>query len=833
MKYLNILFTLALMLVATASRAAITGQWVMHPTFDNSVTKVIDTPKRTYFMGYNQQIAPHVASKTATDQTLFFYDKEGDEIMAAYRAFPLSYPSVDKIEYNPVKKYLLILYMNQDIDLLYDSGEVVNIPALLHADIPGARGVNSISFYPWKDGVWLATDFGYVLINDEKYEVSDSRNYGTPFRAATQLNDQVILTTATATYIAPIVERRLSMSEYSTLDLFKGAEMLYPLSTQKMVVNTIGTGASPNTIRMINLNSDNKPEEAVMHNPWGPVTFCPTASGLTLLYTSKGITYGSDGVKNVTYFDRPKEDEGIMTCASWDNKEFFTALPRKGLRSVRLNSDGSSALTRDFMLPNAPNAYWSRGMAYHPKYGMLVNSHGPEQIFNATGLNAIDEPILLSGLSNGNWTPYSPAYRNPSQYHIGYDPFGLAIDPADNRYVYSGSPFSGMVRLNLEDPNDIIHYTYPDDPTANLPGYVEANPTQPLWERLCHFSAPKFDSQNTLWSHFTVQGSPDVEFRYLTEADRKASTNAATARPWQKLVIPGVETTFASVMSPLVASQNRNLFIYMTGGTILVYNTNGTNANTSDDTRAIITGKVFDQDGGEVDLFGTNCLYEDPSTGFVWFGTNSGVYYLQPQSILRGQTSVNRIKVARNDGTSLADYLLNGVGVRAIVTDDQGRKWFGSAGAGIIVTSGDGKTVYAEFTSDNSGLPSNYIYNLCFNPATKSMMVSTDLGLAEFFIGGDGANRPEDDQVRAYPNPVAPDYYGWVTIDGLPDNSLVKIVDATGNLVRELGRAESGSIQWDILNLDNRRVNTGVYYVLSSPASGSGESNVAKILVMN
>lgn len=284
---------------------------------------------------------------------------------------------------------------------------------------------------------------------------------------------------------------------------------------------------------------------------------------------------------------------------------------------------------------------------------------------------------------------------------------------------------------------------------------------------------------------------------------------------------------------PLTSSANRNLLLYIKQETIMVYDTNGTPGTTGDDQKATVTGNVFDQDGGEVSLYLANCTYEDPSTGFVWFGTSSGVYYLQPRSILKGQRNVNRIKVARNDGTSLADYLLNGVGVNSIIADPEGRKWFGSAGAGIVVTSSDGKTVLGEFTTANSEIPSDNVYSLCYNPSSRSMMVSTDKGLAELFLGGAPGASDGEQRVRAYPNPVAPDYYGWVTIDGLPDNSLVKIVDAQGNLVRELGRAEAGSIQWDVNNLYNRRVNTGVYYILSSPASGSGDSNVAKILIMN
>ena len=79
---------------------------------------------------------------------------------------------------------------------------------------------------------------------------------------------------------------------------------------------------------------------------------------------------------------------------------------------------------------------------------------------------------------------------------------------------------------------------------------------------------------------------------------------------------------------------------------------------------------------------------------------------------------------------------------------------------------------------------------------------------------------------------MAPDYYGWVTIDGMPDNSLVKVVDSEGNIVRELGRAEGGTVQWDVLNLYGKRARTGVYYILTD-SQDTKESYMTKILIMN
>ncbi len=51
-------------------------------------------------------------------------------------------------------------------------------------------------------------------------------------------------------------------------------------------------------------------------------------------------------------------------------------------------------------------------------------------------------------------------------------------------------------------------------------------------------------------------------------------------------------------------------------------------------------------------------VFEDASTGLVWLGLDKGVVNFRPADIIRTGGRVNRIKVSRNDGTNLADYLL-------------------------------------------------------------------------------------------------------------------------------------------------------------------------------
>jgi hypothetical protein len=86
--------------------------------------------------------------------------------------------------------------------------------------------------------------------------------------------------------------------------------------------------------------------------------------------------------------------------------------------------------------------------------------------------------------------------------------------------------------------------------------------------------------------------------------------------------------------------------------------------------------------------------------------------------------------------------------------------------------------------------------------------------------------------VYAYPNPVRPDYTGWITVTGLMDNSLVKIADAAGNVVYQT-RSNGGMAVWDGCNASGDRVSTGVYFVFASQnENDNATAVVTKIMVV-
>ena len=174
------------------------------------------------------------------------------------------------------------------------------------------------------------------------------------------------------------------------------------------------------------------------------------------------------------------------------------------------------------------------------------------------------------------------------------------------------------------------------------------------------------------------------------------------------------------------------------------------------------------------------------------------------------------MKVPRNDGTNNADYLLTGVPVSAIAVDAANRKWIGTTGNGLYLISEDNIETISHFTTENSPLVSDNILSLAVNNSTGEVMIGTDRGLMGF-MGEKTAepNKISDDDLKIYPNPVRPDYYGDVTIEGLPYGAEVKITTTGGQVVTS-GKSSNGEFKWDVRDAYGNDVGSGVYFVLVS-----------------
>lgn len=236
------------------------------------------------------------------------------------------------------------------------------------------------------------------------------------------------------------------------------------------------------------------------------------------------------------------------------------------------------------------------------------------------------------------------------------------------------------------------------------------------------------------------------------------------------------------------------------------------------------------EDDAIITPIGVYSLAEDME-GNVWIASINGPFYISSIDALAGNDLFVQHKVPRNDGTNLADYLLSDVKTRCIAVDGANRKWMGTNN-GVFLISNDCNTLIQHFTTENSPLLSNTVYDICVDDNSNMVYFATERGLCSY---ASDATQPSEemtkDNVYAYPNPVTPEYTGKITIVGLSFNADVKIVTSNGALVNQ-GRSIGGSYQWDGRDLKGKRVASGVYMVQAATESGD-KGVVCKIAVVN
>lgn len=810
--------------MASASIAgyADNASWKIHPIFDEEVSHVIETPNYVYFTSRN------MIKNTANDTyfSLFRYVKKGEELQSLSKNNYLNGNNVSDIVYNPEKGYLMVLYTDYNIDLIHNNGDVTNIPFYSKANMSQSKGVNLMTIDPGSDRVYFATDFGYVAINDKKGEIAESRIYGSPLKGFCRMGEYYLALDDNRLLYAKTSSPRLSLDQYEEVVMVEGAEGLYPLSDGMAVLVTKNNGVSGvKRVRKTENGFDiENLFDARLYNIEN------TGNGIVMAGADAIFQITKDG--NVAQLKR-HEDYSNSAAYSSNLSDVWNGMLRKGLSNLKKSGEQWS-LVKDWMLPNAPATYASTSFANHPEQGLLVLGFGMRE----PTMRLYDKnPLQLSSYLQGRWKNLAPIYTDPERGSVLTSPTGIIVDPNNKKYVYITSYHNGIMRLNLKDPKDIIHISMKGDPDHNNPGFGILPPEQNLVEGYWNITQPYFDKQGNLWMNFSnwdEQNSSSTFFYCWMKEDLAASTPISIKGPEiVEFAVPFSRTNRTSAL-PLLKTGNG--LIVVSGGLyherMALVDSKGTPLNTQDD-KVYIFPNFTDADGNTLELSFIRYFWEDPATGYVWLCHSDGVCYFQPSQVLSDNYFVVRPKVARNDGTNLADYLLDGVAVNHVVADGEGRKWFSTAGAGIICTSADGREILEEFNTSNSPLPDDVVFGIGYDETNNSLMISTGKGYAEYLLPLSQSSSAKAD-IRAYPNPVRPEFSGYVTITDIPQGSFVKITDVSGNLIKDLGIMTGFEMLWDISDSNFNRVKSGVYRIMISPSDENGSySTAGKILVVS
>ena len=846
-QFLGLLSMLLVMMICGFTAKA--EQWRLHGSYDGNMERIIDTQKYTYFLGLSQDYDPTQAAMSKHYGILMRYDKEGEEMMVLNTQNLLSSNTVMAIEYNFAKKFLVVAFDDGNVDLIYDNGDTYTVPGLKLSQSAPSKTIKSITVDNPSGTLYITTDFGYYTISDSNKEVSTSRVYNVPVNALSIFDGKMWLASGNTIYCGAPGEYQFSnfekVAEFpfdpekpGTADVVR----MYPMGNRGIVI----LYGAPSNRSVALLYKDDKDGDHYATRPLvggNSRGVEPLPNGVLLCHPNSISILHADGKD--AFFNVPVDDRNAL-FGTYNESDFWMSAQRKGISLKRKPASGDKwTVLKDRFFPNVSSSFLSAYMAYSPEYGMLVRNHSMDHIFYGDKGNYFYIPDMLSGYKDMNWSRLSATYRSDSKGLALNNPRGIAIDPKNPDHVYCGSVNNGFMRLDMKNVENSIHISKRTDVSGGYghPGFVvavEESPENASWAQRCVFSAPAFDAYGILWiSHLVPNNrkesdSEDTELWYWMPEERASVTSATNFKPLRKLTVKGAKISNSPLILPLKTSANRNLILLQgntKGGGLTIYDHNGTPADTSDD-RMVTMTELYDQDGQKVEFLYGFAHYEDPLTGLVWLSTGNDLITFKPSEAFDNPSAVRRIKVARNDGTNLADYLLNKVQVNGIIADKSGNKWFATMGAGVMCTSSDGREVLNSYTTDNSPLPDNDVYSIGYNPDTNSIMASTDKGLAELFLSGTSAGG--GDEAKVYPNPVASDFFGYVTIEGLQDDAMIKIVDVAGNLVKECGVATGGRAQWDVTNMNRKRVPGGVYFVIATNAPNSDNFvQVGKVLVVN
>jgi len=409
-------------------------------------------------------------------------------------------------------------------------------------------------------------------------------------------------------------------------------------------------------------------------------------------------------------------------------------------------------------------------------------------------------------MDNGNWSGITTSEIRTVKDKGRITNFCDAIiDPRDPNHYYVASLGAGLIEFVNNQP---YKWYYSENSFLDNVAVPAENYT---W-----VDGFAYDSKNNLWM-INVAGQRNIKVLMAdgqwVALDHSAANQMSRARDL------------------LIWNQNENIKIITVNHTtcgLVILDDKGTISNQSDD-KCIFRSEFVDQDNNRIQIGSLYSIAQDKK-GALWIGTNAGLIVVDDPTALFQNNTCRKIKIPRNDGTGLADYLLGTEQINALVVDGANRKWIGTATSGLYLVSEDGLETISHFTTENSPLIDNSIISLAIQPTTGRVFVGTDKGLMSY--QNDAAPAQEDySGIYSYPNPVRPDYEGVITIRGLMDETTVHIVDESGNLVCET-RSNGGLAIWDGKTADGRRAASGVYTVFVNETS-DGSHAVTKILLMH
>ncbi len=712
----------------------------------------------------------------STGSSILVFNKEYNELRKMSPVNGLSETGISAIGWSGENSILIIAYASMNLDLV-NKNSVYNIPDILNKNIPGDKRINRIRTD--EKYAYLATGFGIVIIDLIKMEIHDTWRPG-PGPENNEVfdiaigNNRIFAATDRGLWQADL--KNPGLAYFGNWDQITGlpfpdSRCTHAIFSGETLFCNISQGTAGDKIFAIN-------------------------GGVRLFSFSPGVINSS--------FDIAAE--GFTVSSSASLKYFMS--DGSLLKIISSYGWGIPNISQGIIVNND---LWIADTNYGLIHGRDMTTFtsltlsGPASN-NVAGIASRDgKTILCAGGTDNSWNSLKKSlqvsvYENNQFLNIvsgtEADAMRPFIDPGNSSHFFVSSWGDGLLEYN----NNILykHYNASNSPLQN-------SSTTASGIKICGLA---MDRSKNLW---------------ITRSDAEGSIRILKPDGGWILYPLTIE---APVIGDIISTANGQKWITLPGGNgLFIIDDNGTPDVFADDRTKKL--RVTDSDD---EIINTVFSEAEDLDGNIWIGTDQGpVIYYNTGNIFEDDVRCYRIKVPRNDGSGLADYLLGTESITSIAVDGANRKWLGTKSSGVYLLSADGTTMLKNYNKLNSPLFSDSIAAVAVDNVTGEVWFGTSRGVLSVREAAT-SGKPSFSEVYSFPNPVREDYFGNVTITGLMKDTEIKITDVSGNLVYET-ISEGGQASWDLTTYIGRRVSTGVYLIFCANSDGS-KSCVTKILVI-
>lgn len=451
---------------------------------------------------------------------------------------------------------------------------------------------------------------------------------------------------------------------------------------------------------------------------------------------------------------------------------------------------GVQIVKSDTTISISPNTPTSNGFAdiYIDKEGTLWAGTG------RVGSNEERNRGLMS-LKDGLWN-----YYNRTNLPKFDENRVIKINELSNGVITASTYGGGLYLIPPESPENIEHLTYDNSPLVSFNAVGSFTVIGDVFE----------DDRGNVWIVNWGNSGTGPLFVVRTPSgtyETLFNCGGSTKRTYFKTAIDFTGTKWVGSSGTDVKLMSSEVSVGLA-----YYNEMGTLSDKSDDVCGLLTVNNSDLNSN----LQTAVTFDKQGT--LWLGSEGGVNrIINPTTVMNNGTPIIiNVRALANQN------------VREIIVDALDNKWIATAD-GLYVIDPDGEEILFSINKDNSPLPTNSLFTLEYDENSGKVFIGTEKGM--YSVQTSAIKPLPTYNLKVYPQPYDATKSGRLTIEGLAENSDLRILTVDGELVKSI-KVNSRTTTWDGRNENGDKASTGVY-LLYAVSSTNESTEVLKFAIVN